>query len=118
MCYNINMKYKTINIKENHPTVELALAKLELEIEVAHFEGCKVIKVIHGYGSNGVGGDIKKNLSFYLMQAKRKGFIKDYIKGEELSTSKILKDIQQTHKEIYLDNELFFSNPGITIIIL
>ena len=38
-CYNILMKYKTLNLKENQPTVELALALLEIEIEMSRREG-------------------------------------------------------------------------------
>ena len=51
------MRYKTINLKENFPTVALALATLEIEIDVAKQEGITAVKVIHGYGSHGVGGD-------------------------------------------------------------
>lgn len=112
------MKYKTINIKENNPTVELALAKLEIEIEIAHFEGCEIMRIIHGYGSNGVGGEIKKSLIPYLVQAKRKGLIKDFIKGEEWATSEKIKNVIDKFKEIYLDIELLSSNPGMTVILL
>ena len=46
------------NIKENSHTVEEALANFEIELENAKLQNAKILKVIHGYVSNGVGGAI------------------------------------------------------------
>lgn len=112
------MRYKVINLKENQPTVELALALLEIEIEVARREGCYAMKIIHGYGSHGVGGEIKKALKYWLMNAKKKGFIQDYVKGEQWTANEKADKIKKICPEVLGDPELYFSNSGITVILL
>ena len=112
------MIYKTFNVKEDAPTVELALANIEIEIQRCRSEGVKVLKIIHGYGSSGVGGEIKKALSNWLRIKKRNGLIKDYVKGEEWPTSAKADKIKQQYPEVLGDLELYFANPGLTILIL
>ena len=112
------MKYKSINIKENNPTVELALALLEIEIEIAKREGIVAMKIIHGYGSHGVGGEIKRALKVWLIRAKHRGMIQDYVKGEQWLASDIAEKIKQLCPEVIGDPELFHSNSGITILLL
>ena len=112
------MKYRTINIKDDHPSVDLALAILEIEIETAHFEGVRALKVIHGYGSHGVGGEIKRNLIPWLKRAKRRGIIADFIRGEECFISDSLKKIEKFCPEILGDADLYHINSGVTIILL
>ncbi len=112
------MKYKTINIKENQPTVELALAILEIEIEIARREGVVAVKIIHGYGSHGVGGEIKRALNYWLNRAKKRGFIRNFVHGEHWLGSDTANNIKKLCPDVIGDTELFFSNPGITIILI
>ena len=112
------MYYKTINLKLDNPTVAIALANIETEINTCRLEGIKVLKIIHGYGSHGTGGEIKRALAHWLRINKRKKFIRDYITGETFPTSdksKIFKDICP---EIMGDTELYYANPGVTIILI
>jgi len=112
------MKYKTINLKDTMPTVELALAMIEIEIETCKKEGMQVLKIIHGYGSHGVGGEIKKALKKWLLLKKRSHFISDYVFGEAWNTSKTAEKIKEICPEVLGDSELFTINPGLTIILL
>lgn len=112
------MVYRTFNVKADAPTVELALANIEIEIQRCRSEGVKVLKVIHGYGSSGVGGEIKKALSRWLMFKKKQHFIVDYIKGEEWPTSVRAAKYKKEFPEVLGDMELYFINPGLTVIIL
>ena len=112
------MRYKVINLKENQPTVELALALLEIEVEVARREGVKVLKIIHGYGSHGVGGEIKRALNYWLIKNKKRGKILDYVKGEHWTSSDKNSKFKQICPEILGDSELYFSNSGVTIILI
>ncbi len=111
-------RYKVLNLKENNPTVELAIALLEIEIEISRKEGVLVLKIIHGYGSHGVGGEIKKRLNHWLMIAKKRGFIRDYVKGEQWTTSAQNAKFKKVCPELLGDPELYFSNAGVTIILL
>ena len=101
------MQYRTYNVKADLPTVELALANIEIEL-----------KVIHGYGSSGVGGEIKHALNNWLKIKKRQGLFLDYVKGEELATSKKQKKFKEICPELMGDFELYFSNPGVTLIFI
>lgn len=112
------MRYKTINLKKDSPTVALALAMLEIELEVAKHEGVSAVKVIHGYGSHGVGGEIKKALSHWLVLNKNRGVISEFVKGEEWPSSPKSEKIKKLCAEVLGDSELFYPNPGITIILI
>ena len=112
------MKYKIINLKENQPTVDQALAILEIEIEIARREGIVAMKIIHGYGSHGVGGEIKRALKIWLPRAKHKGFISDFVKGEQWLASETAEKIKRLCPEVIGDPELFYSNSGITILLI
>jgi len=112
------MKYKTLNLKDTMPTVELALAMIEIEIDTCKKEGVQVLKVIHGYGSHGVGGEIKKALKKWLILKKRSHFINDYVLGEAWSTSKTAEKIKNICPEVLGDSDLFSINSGITIFLL
>lgn len=109
----------TVNLKENSPTVEVALAQLEIEIEKAIFSKQKAIKVLHGYGSHGRGGIILIEARQYLNNLKRKGKIKDFFFGDrwnffDRTTNKILN----SDKNLLDDEDLGKNNPGITIVVL
>lgn len=113
------MRYKTLNLKDFMPTVPQALAIIELEIEMCKKEGVKVLKVIHGYGSHGVGGEIKKALPLWSKKALKKGFIKDFIKGESCNEqSERMEKLKKICPEILGDFELYFANAGISLILI
>ena len=70
-----NMKIETLNIKQDFPPADVAVANLEIEIERLTGSQTKAIKVIHGYGSHGVGGEIKRQLMHRLAELKKFGKI-------------------------------------------
>ena len=113
------MDYAELNLKENSPSVSEALAILDINFEIYKNSGVKVVKIIHGYGSHGVGGAICLELRRYLRQLKNQNKIKDYLYGDEWDISntkcfQILTNLS-TH---YLDKDLNHKNPGITIVVL
>lgn len=112
------MRYKIINLKKDSPTVELALSILEIEVEVARREGIVALKIIHGYGSHGVGGEIKRALPFWLSRAKKRNFIRDFVKGEQWTASEKADKFKRLCPELLGDPELYFANAGVTIILL
>lgn len=108
---------KTLNLEKDNYTVDHALAMIEIEVEHAKKAGEVAIKVVHGYGSHGVGGAILLALRPVLVKWKRTGFIKNYFFGDkwnlfDLDTQRIL----QKDKSIYGDRDFYTNNPGITII--
>ena len=49
----------TINLEQGMPTVEQAKQRLIAELGRARASGTKAVKLIHGYGSSGVGGKLR-----------------------------------------------------------
>lgn len=111
--------FYTFNLKDNNPTVELAIANLEIEIERGQKCGVIGIKFIHGYGSHGVGGNIRIAVKKYLELAKKQKKIKDTISGLEwnISNAKTF-DLLKICPESSSDCDLNSGNLGITIVIL
>ena len=110
-------RYKTYNLKLDNPTVQQAIAMLELEIELCKKEGIFVLKVIHGYGSNGVGGAIKRQLHKWFIYAKNKGEILDFVKGENITDNNlVLKKMKEICPDLIGDFELLRTNAGLSLI--
>ena len=97
----------------------MALANLEIEIEKAKASGVKVIKVIHGYGSNGIGGQIALRIRPLLIQLKKQNVIADYIPGPEWHLgNRKAKNLIYTCNDAAYCTDLSRNNPGITIVAL
>ncbi len=118
MLYNRGMNYRVVNLKIGSPPVDVAIGQLEIEIRMCMREGVKCLKVIHGYGSHGVGGEIKKALGFWLVRAKRRGVIRDFVKGEHWVASDKADKFKKVCPQLLGDPELYHSNSGVTIILL
>ncbi len=110
---------KFINLKENNPTVDYALAVVEIEIENAVKENVSVLKILHGYGSHGKGGAILLQLRKRLATLKKQNKITDYFGGDKwnMFDEKTMFALGRD-KSIALDEDLNKSNPGITIVII
>lgn len=113
------MDYKILNLKENSPSTDEALAIFEIELEKCKLENVKVLKVLHGYGSHGVGGNICKNLRALCFRLKKEKRIKDFLFGNDwdISNEKCFQILTKLN-DCYSDQDLGHSNPGITIIVL
>ncbi|HTT22666.1 MAG TPA: hypothetical protein VMG82_27300 [Candidatus Sulfotelmatobacter sp.] len=112
-------KIKTANLKSDRPGVQTALERLAREIAIARQEGCGVLKVIHGYGSTGVGGDIRIAVQKRLRELFDSGEISGCIFGENWSTADDETwQILQVRRDLKNDPDLGRRNPGITMVIL
>ena len=110
---------KTVILKEGMPSVEQARSRLSSEIQAARQDGIKVLKLVHGYGSTGVGGDLRIALQATLRQMAARGEIRDCIYGENWRTSNertwaLLKQ----QPALKADSDLGKGNKGITIVML
>jgi hypothetical protein len=73
---------KTVNLKEGMPLVRQALMQMDRELAVARAEGCGLVKLIHGYGSTGAGGEIRIAVQNRLREMSERGEIRGFIFGE------------------------------------
>ncbi len=110
---------KVVNLEEDRPTVNQMRLRLDRALALARSEGTTVLKVIHGYGSSGVGGALKPAVHSSLLRYKDSGLIRDFIDGEEFRISNettwaLLKRIP----EMKQDRDLGRGNKGITIVIM
>ena len=113
------MKIETINIKENFPPADLAVANMEIAIDMYNKTDTRVMKIIHGYGSHGKGGEIKRNVKIKLEQLKKQHKISDYIAGEHFGETEKSSDyIIENFPELLIDTDLKNYNSGITLIFL
>ncbi len=112
-------KIKIVNIEYGLPTVEQACIMLGNEIVTARAKGFKALKIIHGYGSSGIGGGLKEGIQKWLSTNKRKYQLKSYITGEEWNTSNNkTREVLGRFEYFRKDSDVGRNNPGITIVVL
>jgi len=110
---------KTVNLKSDMPEVRVALDRLQRELAMARQGKATLLKVIHGYGSSGAGGEIRIAVQKRLHEMREAGQIRDCIFGEDWSKSdETTWRLLQAHAELKDDSDLGRRNPGITIVLL
>ncbi|HZP23821.1 MAG TPA: Smr/MutS family protein [Terriglobales bacterium] len=113
------MTIKTVILKEGMPSVEQARSRLHGEIQAALQSGVKVLKLVHGYGSSGVGGDLRIALQATLRQMVSAREIRECIYGENWRTSNERTwEALKRMPELKSDSDLGKGNKGITIVLL
>ena len=70
-----------INLKKGRPPVHKALQQMKYEISNARSRGFLVVDLIHGYGSTGTGGKIKRAVGKELAEMKHKRQVKGFVVG-------------------------------------
>jgi hypothetical protein len=108
-----------IDIEYGMPTVDVAMPLLTERLRSLKKSGVKAVKIIHGYGSTGKGGRLRKATLTLLDELKKSGSIKEFIGGEQWSKFELrtLTLIDRT-PQLYKDQDLERSNRGITIVFL
>jgi hypothetical protein len=110
---------KTVNLKSDMPLVREALQRLDRELALALQEKAKLLKLVHGYGSTGAGGDIRIAVQKRLLQMSENGQIRACIFGENWSKSDDATwKLLQSQPELKSDSDLGRRNRGITIVLL
>ncbi len=113
------MKIETIDIKSDMPPADVAVAKLEIMIDIFKKENVEVLKVIHGYGSHGKGGEIKKGVKKLLLLLMHFGKIKNFVCGENWGTEVIeANKVYEKYPKLLFDADLKNYNSGITIVFI
>ena len=113
------MNMKTVNIKDGFPDVEQARTRLHSELDMAKTQGLKLLKIVHGYGSHGKGGELRIALQSTLRRLARSGQITDCIYGENWRRSDERSwELLKRMPDLKSDPDLGRSNRGITIVLL
>lgn len=109
---------KIINLEEDLPKVETARLRMQHELHTARQQGYKAVKLIHGYGSSGVGGALRIELQKELRRLADAGKIGTFIAGEEWRISnEVTWTLLKRYPEWKQDADLGQGNKGITIVL-
>ena len=110
---------KTISLKDDMPTVHEALQRLDRELALARQEKAALLKLIHGYGSTGAGGDIRIAVQKRLLELVQSAQIRGCIFGENWSKSDdVAWKLLQSHPDLKTDSDLGRRNKGLTVVLL
>ncbi len=108
-----------MNLKSDMPSVPEALDRLERELALARNIKESLLKIIHGYGSSGVGGDIRAAVQRRLRELAEEGQLRGVIFGENWAKSDAETwRLLQSRSELKEDADLGRKNRGITIVVL
>lgn len=96
-----------------------ATQRLEREIAFAQQQKHGLLKVIHGYGSSGTGGDIRIAVQKRLHELVECGQIRGCVFGENWRKSdETTWRLLQERPELKSDPDLGRRNQGITIVVI
>ncbi len=92
---------------------------LDRELHIARQAGTQVLKLVHGYGSKGVGGVLRDACRAKLVREKNAGQIDDFIAGEDFRVSnETTWGLLKRWPELKQDRDLGRGNKGITMVVL
>lgn len=107
-----------INVEEGLPTLEAARARLKSELAVCLSKNTKAAKIIHGYGSTGVGGVLRQGIRKSLISRRKEGLITAVIFGENWNVfDPTAREMLHACPELKRDKDLGRANPGISIVL-
>jgi hypothetical protein len=110
---------RTVNLEEGLPTTVQARTRLLGELQQARRSGVRILKLIHGYGSSGAGGDLRLALQSLLRQMADRKEIQECIFGEDWSKSdERAWTIVKRFPQFKQDRDFGKKNKGITIVVL
>lgn len=110
---------KTVNLEAGMPFADQAIRRLTYELNCARQLKTPGFKIIHGYGSSGTGGVLRRKLRAYLTRQKAAGKVRMVIEGERLSIFDAeTRDAFTYCPDLRSDRDLERHNNGITVIVL
>lgn len=108
---------RTINLKNDRPTVDEARRRLLAEMDAARSQGARVLKVIHGWGSSGEGGVLGPAIRRSLRLRVKEGRAVLVVPGERFSSdTEEGRELSGRHPSVRSDTDFNRANPGITIV--
>jgi hypothetical protein len=110
-------KVETINMEHGFPTAEEARARLANEIEAARRSGVGALKIIHGYGSSGKGGTLRKSLRTMLTRMSSEGKVGRVIFGENWELfDEPSRNLIDRYPLLRGDKDMNRGNAGVTFV--
>jgi hypothetical protein len=114
----VNFRVRIVNLEEGLPTVDRAHVRLQDELQRARQQQLHALKLIHGYGSKGVGGAIRIAIQATLARRVKEGVIRAFIPGEDFRISdEVTWELLRRFPELKQDRDLGRGNKGITLVV-
>ncbi len=108
-----------LNLEDGMPIVSEALKRLELGLQTMRHSRVRVVKLIHGYGSTGRGGEIRAGVRKELAVMKRRRQIREFIPGEDFGpTDPASRALVEQDNTVNRDRDYGRINHGITVVVL
>ena len=111
------MDSPVMTIDVDHPPLgakELDAALLDAWGIVRNSSRLRILKIVHGYGSSGVGGTIRQEVRNWAFANRRR--FKGVIEGEEYDLNRELTQTLRMDVGNFDDSDLSAGNAGITVI--
>ncbi len=113
------LRVRIVNLEEGRPTARQMQHHLDRALALARQDGTELLKLIHGYGSKGVGGVLRDAVRARLAREKSAGNIRDFIEGEDFRISnEVTWALLKRAPELKQDRDLGRENKGITIVLM
>jgi hypothetical protein len=109
---------RDLDIEAGMPTVAEALRRLETQLDRARRDGVRVVRIIHGWGSNtGGGGKIRAAARVWLRGQLEQRRIRALLLGDHYThTSPAGRDFIRRHPALRPAERTDRENPGITFV--
>ena len=109
---------KIIDLEDGMPKVEEARLRMQHELHTARQQGYMAVKLIHGYGSSGVGGALRIELQKELQRLANSGDVRSFISGENWRIShEKTWELLKRYPEWKRDQDLGKNNKGISLVV-
>ena len=113
----MNPIFDVLYLEKGSPTVQEAVALMKQALRNFRKSQIQVIRIIHGYGSTGPGGAIKKAIVGPLKELVKSGAITTFIVGEEfICSNHYAHSLVNKYPFLKRDNDYLHQNLGITIV--
>jgi len=111
------MAMKIVNLERGFPSIEDARRRLLAEINGARQQGTRVLKVIHGWGSSGMGGQMGPAIRKSLRLRVKEGVARSVLPGDQFSPdTNEGREFLLRHPYLRRDRDCNRRNPGITLV--
>jgi hypothetical protein len=110
---------RIINLEKGMPTADEALKRLNEALDAAKKDGVKALKIIHGYGSSGLGGILRTRIQKSLANRRNQGKIRACVFGDKWNSfEEVARSILEDCPELRKDTDFNRGNDGISIVLL
>ncbi len=111
--------HRVVNLEQGRPQLEIALNRMRHAIADSCKNGFSALTLIHGYGSSGSGGVIRRECRKVLDFMTARGEIAGYLIGEEFHHHHpATKGWIRRYPKLAGNNHFNRKNPGVTLVFL